>query len=142
MNLNSIVKWFDNEGNVQLDETTATQEMLQQVDPIEGLMEKTAALGVGPGSSNAERAGAAEFLLEGLYALRRISRSEERIYTAGQRQRDAGAQERDKAQERERGSRKKPWPYEIQGLKFILHGRPNVYLFAWKLHFWMLIFWN
>jgi magnesium chelatase subunit I len=102
VNLNSIVKWFDNEGNVQLDETTATQEMLKQVDPIEGLMEKTAALGVGPGSSNAERAGAAEFLLEGLYALRRISRSEERIYTAGQRQRDAGAQERDKAQERER----------------------------------------
>jgi magnesium chelatase subunit I len=66
-------------------------------------MEKTAALGVGPGSSNAERAGAAEFLLEGLYAHRRISRSEERVYTAGQNRREAAADQlREKERERER----------------------------------------
>jgi len=102
VNLNSIVKWFDIGGNIQLDETTATDEMLRQVDPIQGLLEKTAALGVGPGSTNAERAGAAEFLLEGLYAHRRISRSEERVYTAGQRVRDAAAEERDRERDRER----------------------------------------
>ena len=102
VNLNSIVKWFDADGSIQLDETTATSEMLRQVEPIEGLMEKTAALGVGPGGTNSERAGAAEFLLEGLYALRRISRSEERVYTAGQRQRDAAGQDREREREKER----------------------------------------
>ena len=88
VNLNSVVQWFDIGGNVQLDETTATGEMLQQVQPIQGLLDKTPALGVGPGSTNAERAGAAEFLLEGLYAHRRISRSEETGFTAEQKRRE------------------------------------------------------
>ena len=35
------------------------------------------------------RASAAEFVLEGLYAHRRISRSEEREFTAGERKREA-----------------------------------------------------
>jgi magnesium chelatase subunit I len=106
VNLSNIVQWFDIGGNVQLDETTATDEMLRQVEPIQGLLEKIPALGVGPGASNAERSGAAEFLLEGLYAHRRISRNEERVYAAGQRQRDA-APAPDREREREAAKQKR-----------------------------------
>jgi magnesium chelatase subunit I len=74
------------------------------VQTIQGLLEKIPALGVGPGSTNAERAGAAEFLLEGLYAHRRISRSEERIYTAGQPKREPAP---DREREREMFKQKK-----------------------------------
>ena len=40
-------------------------------------MEKTKKLGLGPSEPDAVRAGAGEFILEGLYAHKRISRNEE-----------------------------------------------------------------
>jgi magnesium chelatase subunit I len=99
VNMNSAVNWFDQGGAVPLDETTSTADMLKALQPIPGLLEKIAALGVGPGSTDAERAGAAEFVLEGLYAHRRISRSEERVYSGG------AARQREAPVERERGEK-------------------------------------
>jgi magnesium chelatase subunit I len=55
---------------------------------IQGLMEKLKALGLGANEPDAVRASAAEFVLEGLYAHRRISRSEERGFTAEERKRE------------------------------------------------------
>ena len=49
---------------------------------IQGLMEKTKALGLAANEPDAVRASAAEFVLEGLYAHRRISRNEERGFAA------------------------------------------------------------
>ena len=63
-------------------------------------MEKPGALGLGASGPDAVRASAAEFILEGLYAHRRISRSEEAGFTAGERKREAP--------EREEGGRQKP----------------------------------
>jgi magnesium chelatase subunit I len=54
-------------------------------------MDKTSALGVGPGDSDALRVSAAEFVLEGLYAHRRISRSEELGFSADERRREPAA---------------------------------------------------
>ncbi len=51
-------------------------------------MEKLKALGLGTNEPDAVRASAAEFVLEGLYAHRRISRSEERGFTAEERKRE------------------------------------------------------
>ena len=51
-------------------------------------MEKTGALGLGASEPDAVRASAAEFILEGLYAHRRISRNEEVGFTAGERKRE------------------------------------------------------
>jgi magnesium chelatase subunit I len=48
---------------------------------------------VGRAEPDAMRASAAEFILEGLYAHRRISRNEELGFTAGERKRDAAAGE-------------------------------------------------
>ncbi len=51
--------------------------MLRELEKIQGLMEKTRALGLGAHEPDAVRASAAEFILEGLYAHRRITRTEE-----------------------------------------------------------------
>lgn len=72
-----IVKYFERGGALKLDEATSSADMIVQMMPVDGLFEKTAALGIGVGESDAMRAAAAEFVLEGLYAHRRISRSEE-----------------------------------------------------------------
>jgi magnesium chelatase subunit I len=67
--------------------------MAQQLGNIQGLMEKTGVLGLGPSEPDALRASASEFILEGLYAHRRLSRSEEIGFTAGERKREAPERE-------------------------------------------------
>ena len=53
---------------------------------IQGLMEKTVKVGVGPKDSPEVQVSAAEFILEGLHAHKRIGRNEERVFTAGEKQ--------------------------------------------------------
>jgi magnesium chelatase subunit I len=62
--------------------------MVRQLAGIQGLMEKTKALGLSANEPDAVRASAAEFILEGLYAHRRISRSEERGFAAEEKKRE------------------------------------------------------
>ncbi|HZU26344.1 MAG TPA: magnesium chelatase [Bryobacteraceae bacterium] len=87
VNVSPITQWFELGGSLKLDENANARTMVEQLGRIQGLMERTAALGVGEGESDALRAAAAEFMLEGLYAHRRISRSEERGFTAEERTR-------------------------------------------------------
>jgi magnesium chelatase subunit I len=87
VNLNSIVQFFDVGGTVQLEETLSSPDLVARLETIIGLLEKTAALGVGADEPDALRAAAAEFVLEGLYAHRRISRSEEGVFAADERKR-------------------------------------------------------
>jgi magnesium chelatase subunit I len=82
INLSPIVHWFDIGGSLKLDESLGSEAMLEQLMPIGGLMEKVRALGLGASEPDALRASAAEFILEGLYAHKRISRSEERAFTS------------------------------------------------------------
>jgi magnesium chelatase subunit I len=63
--------------------------MIQQLGAIQGLLEKVRALGLSENEPDAVRVSAAEFILEGLYAHRRISRSEERGFTAEEKKRDS-----------------------------------------------------
>src|SRR5579862_6718934 len=88
VNVAQIVQWFDLGGSLKLDETLDSSAMVKQLSNIQGLMDKTAALGLGPSEPDALRASAAEFILEGLYAHRRISRNEEVGFTAGERKRE------------------------------------------------------
>ena len=85
VNVSNIIQWFDLGGTLKLDEGISAQQMAKQLGAIQGLMEKTRALGLGPSEPDELRASAAEFILEGLYAHRRISRSEERGFTAEER---------------------------------------------------------
>ncbi len=101
-NLSQVVTWFELGGSLKLDETAKAEEMVKELGRIQGLMEKTKALGLGVSEPDAIRAGAAEFILEGLYAHRRISRNEEAGFTAEQRRREpAGDDPKAKAAKRQ-----------------------------------------
>jgi len=88
VNVSPIVQWFDLGGALKLDETENSASMLGQLGSIQGLLEKVRALGLGSNEPDALRVSAAEFILEGLYAHRRISRSEERGFAAEEKKRD------------------------------------------------------
>jgi magnesium chelatase subunit I len=100
VNVSQIVQWFELGGSLKLDESLDSSAMAAQLTNIQGLMEKTGALGLGASEPDALRASAAEFILEGLYAHRRISRNEEIGFTAGERKREAAAGEREEGRPR------------------------------------------
>jgi magnesium chelatase subunit I len=81
-NLSQVVQWFELGGSLKLDESVKSEAMVQELGRIAGLMEKTGILGLGASEPDAVRAAAAEFILEGLYAHRRISRNEEAGFMA------------------------------------------------------------
>ncbi len=89
VNVSQIVQWFELGGSLRLDETVGSPAMVKQLANIQGLMEKTWALGLAANAPDALRASAAEFILEGLYAHRRISRNEEVGFMAAERKREA-----------------------------------------------------
>src|SRR5712671_5857946 len=84
--MQQIVQWFDLGGEIQLADTASAAEALQSLRGIQGLMEKTVKIGVGPKDSPEVQVSAAEFILEGLHAHKRIGRNEERVFTAGEKQ--------------------------------------------------------
>ncbi len=96
MNMSQIVQWFDLGGTLKLDDNAGSASIMASLSAIQGLMEKTAALGVRPSDPEGVRGSAAEFILEGLHAHRRISRSEERGYAAEERKREPVGNARDR----------------------------------------------
>jgi len=88
VNVSQIVQWFELGGSLKLEDAAGSSAMVKQLSKIQGLMEKTGALGLGASEPDAVRTSAAEFILEGLYAHRRISRNEEVGFTAGERKRE------------------------------------------------------
>jgi magnesium chelatase subunit I len=96
----SVVQWFDLGGALKLDETATSRQMVKDLAHIQGLLEKTKMLGLGASEPDAVRAAAAEFILEGLYAHRRISRNEEVGFTAEVRRRESGPDDPKKAAKR------------------------------------------
>jgi magnesium chelatase subunit I len=96
-----VIQWFEMGGSLKLDETAPSAQMIKQLSGIQGLLEKTKLLGLGASEPDSVRSAAAEFILEGLYAHRRISRSEEIGFTAEPRRRDPAADDpKAKAQRR------------------------------------------
>ena len=84
-NMNQIVQWFDLGGEIQLADSAGANEALQALRSIQGLLDKTVKVGVGPKDSPEMQVSAAEFVLEGLHAHKKIGRSEERVFTAGEK---------------------------------------------------------
>jgi magnesium chelatase subunit I len=81
-NFQPIIQWFENGGALKISENAAIPERHQQLSNIPGLFEHTACLGASDRKNAAESAAAAEMILEGLWAHRRIGRSEERGFYA------------------------------------------------------------
>src|SRR4051795_12254211 len=85
-NMQQVIQWFDLGGEIQIAESAPAAELLQTLRGIQGLMDKLTRVNVGPKDSPEAQVSAAEFILEGLYALKRIGRNEERVFTAGEKQ--------------------------------------------------------
>ena len=75
-NLHRVVQFFELGGHLQLEEETPTATCLDRLRQINGLDHHLAALKIDVDSPPALQLAGAEFILEGLYAHRRISRSE------------------------------------------------------------------
>ena len=71
-----VVEWFDMGGTLQESDATASKALLKDVSQIHGLTDLTARAGVTPDDSASDIAAAVDFVLEGLCAVRRISRSD------------------------------------------------------------------
>ncbi|MBI4461436.1 MAG: magnesium chelatase, partial [Acidobacteria bacterium] len=80
--LQQVVQWFELGGTLKVSDTASANDLLAELRKIQGLLESTSRLGLRPKDEPGALAAACEFILEGLYAHRRISRSEERGFYA------------------------------------------------------------
>jgi magnesium chelatase subunit I len=76
-----IVAWFDAGGAVQLPEGLTASEEMKRLKGVPGLLERAAGLAGAGNPAPALLAAAAELVLEGLHALNKIDRNEERGFT-------------------------------------------------------------
>ena len=88
------VDWFDGGGTLPMEDMLRVDELLSRASRVPGLLDSTRFFGVGDREPAPLRASAVEFILEGLAATKRISRSDERGYQAAE---TAGAQKRARA---------------------------------------------
>ena len=74
------MQWFDLGGEVKVSDQTPAREYFRKVRPIQGLEEILKGLGVSPKKDLPAAVSLVEFMLEGLYAQKKLSRNEERGY--------------------------------------------------------------
>ncbi len=75
-----VIEWFDLGGSLQLSDTMSANDVITSAGQVQGLVELARAAGVPAQSSAPLLASGIDFVLEGLYATKKISRSEERGY--------------------------------------------------------------
>jgi len=85
VNTQQIEQWFNLGGTVQLNDAQPAATSLAELRQIQGLFEKLAPFHINAKSKPELAVSAAEFLLEGMTAHKRISRSEERSFTASEK---------------------------------------------------------
>jgi len=77
VNTRPVIAWFENGGTLDLSDTTPASDLLAAIDDVDRMDGVLLAMGGTPGASAPERAALADFVLEGLSALKKISRTEE-----------------------------------------------------------------
>jgi magnesium chelatase subunit I len=75
-----VTDWFDLGGNLQVDDTLPASELLERTQDVQGLRELAAQAGIAERAPDPVVASAVDFVLEGLYAQKKISRSDEFQY--------------------------------------------------------------
>ena len=97
--LMAVTQWFENGGTLRLKATAPLQECLADFAKVPELIEKTALLGINKSAAGDKGlvVSGCEFILEGLVAQKKISRSEEKgVYTAAKKSQEAMFQNYDK----------------------------------------------
>src|SRR6266568_2321255 len=77
-----IEQWFNLGGTVKLDDNQPSASALADLKKIQGLFDKVSCVDVKASDAAPKAVAAAEFLLEGLVAHRKLSRSEERGFAS------------------------------------------------------------
>jgi magnesium chelatase subunit I len=82
VNFQPVIQWFELGGELKLAEVASTPDRYRQLANIKDLLDHVGRLGATDKKDHAVVAAAAEMILEGLWAHRRIGRSEERGFYA------------------------------------------------------------
>jgi len=80
----TVVEWFDLGGTLPLSDHTSAADVIGQTHAVQGLRELAAQVGLAPGAAAPLVASAIDFVLEGLCAQKKISRNDERGYSAAE----------------------------------------------------------
>src|SRR5688572_25651039 len=75
-----VVEWFDLGGSLQLGDTMSAADVLNHAQQVQGLVDLARAAGIPKNAPAPLLASGIDFVLEGMYATKKISRSEERGY--------------------------------------------------------------
>ena len=82
-----VIEWFDLGGTLRTADTASAKELLSQARGVQGLIELADHLKVDSKAPEPALASAVDFVLEGLYAQKKISRSDDRGYHAAEQAR-------------------------------------------------------
>ena len=88
-----IIDWFDMGGSLSLSDTTDAATLVKEASAVQGLVDLAGRAGVTKDSSIPAIAAAIDFLLEGLYSQKKISRSDVRGYLGAEPVRRAQPQQ-------------------------------------------------
>jgi len=80
--LRQVTEWFDLGGTLQIDDTLDARSLLTRAADVQGLKDLSGYAGVRPNADPPMQAAAVDFILEGLYAQKKITRSDEFQYQA------------------------------------------------------------
>jgi magnesium chelatase subunit I len=80
--LRQVTEWFDLGGTLHIDDTLDAKELLARAADVQGLKDLTTHTGVRVNAEPPLLASAVDFVLEGLYAQKKIARSDEFQYQA------------------------------------------------------------
>jgi magnesium chelatase subunit I len=104
------VRWFDNGGSLQLSDTTGARDLVDRTREVEGLHEAALQANGNTSPGQPELASAVDFALEALCAQKKISRSDDWRYSAG----EGGGSRRQQGRERERAARQESFDDDEQ----------------------------
>ena len=79
-----VIEWFDLGGSLMLSDTTPAADVVAAGAQVQGLVELTQQVGIPAQAPDPLLAAGIDFVLEGLYAMKKISRSDDRGYHAGE----------------------------------------------------------
>ena len=80
----TVIEWFDLGGSLPLSDISSADEVIAQTRGVQGLSDLAVRAGAAGGAPASLVASAIDFVLEGLYAQKKIGRSDERGYLAAE----------------------------------------------------------
>jgi magnesium chelatase subunit I len=88
VNFRPVIAFFEGGGSLKIRDDSPAGEVVVQLERVPGIQEHLSLLGVEPGDPAPLLASAGEFILEGLYAQKKIGRSDDRGFMAPERRSD------------------------------------------------------